>query len=139
MPSVKKLTTLGIWMDSRQAYLIESDGYEYQVEKLVSEVDESHLAGGTRSKTAYGPMDVSAEPQHNRRKQHQIEMYFDVLSKRANPKKLLLIFGPGQTKNAFEKSLNWEHGNQVRTKLMTTDKMTENQMIAFVKENITIN
>lgn len=131
---MQKTTTLGIWLDFRRAWLIESKNDKLEVREVLSLVDETKMDGGHRSKTPYGPMDVSAEPQHDRRKQNQIDKYFNSIIDQSNPEDKLVIFGPGEAKTAFEKVVHKRMPFIVNLSTVPASKMTENQMTAFVKE-----
>ena len=130
--------TYGVWLDNRRAFLIHQEDDALLIQELLSEIDESKLKGGSRSKTAYGPMDVSAEPQHNRRRDLQMNRYMEAIVNHMNLADSVLIFGPGQAKIALEKALGQNSKVDVNILVEPAQRLTENQMKALVREKFNL-
>ena len=126
---------VGLWVDHVKAFIValKSDG-EVVIKTIESDVEPLiKSTGGERSKTPYGKGSVSQEKTQLRR-QHQLKEFYDKIIKQVSKAKKIYLFGPGSAK----KELN--HEMQKVTALApriaavdTSDKMTEPQMIAKVR------
>ncbi len=136
-------TKIGIWMDQSHALLLG-----YQDEKLLLLDDlpspiESHTRtdGEGKDLTRFGaePGDASKNEHKNHNiHQNQIKAYFLLLEKRLHAKEELLLMGPGISKTQFFHYLqaNKQFSN-LKIEVMDSEKMTENQLLALVKEKFT--
>lgn len=126
----------GIWMDYEKAYIaLVSPGGE-EITLLPSGVEgRIRTSGGSRSRTPYGPQDVVSESKVRERRDQQLKKYYqEVLQELANADKIL-IFGPGMAKTEFYKEAR--KSKKLAAKIVgveTTDKMTEKQIVAKVRE-----
>ncbi|NNE27952.1 MAG: hypothetical protein HKN09_13995 [Saprospiraceae bacterium] len=119
---------VGIWMDKREAFLFSFDNSSER-KHIRSSIHEFNPKGGSRSKTAFGPVETVKEKKYLAKvKKQELEYFKDVLDALGNAKSLIVI-GPAQTKNKFAKYLEDENVNQPELlKVETADSMTENQM-----------
>lgn len=120
----------------------------YQDEKLLLLEDlpspiESHTRtdGEGKDLTRFGaePGDASNNEHKNHNiHQNQIKAYFLLLEKRLHAKEELLLMGPGISKTQFFHYLqaNKQFIN-LKIEVMDSEKMTENQLLALVKEKFT--
>lgn len=127
---------VGLWIDHHKAIFVSlADGQE-QLEILESDL-ESHprLAGGSRGKTPYGVQDVASQSKWDQRYQEHLHRYYrDVIDHLRNADRIYLL-GPGAAKNELRKEIekNKELGWRV-VGIDTTDKMTDRQLAARVRE-----
>lgn len=122
---MKKRT--GLWVDHRQAILVHFEGVEESVVRVASYADK-HVrgAGGSRSSTAFGPQDVSADDQRDRHRMSQYNHFYDELIQLLRDSTAFFIFGPGEAKLELQARLK-RHGD-LKSKLTgveTTDNLTE--------------
>ncbi len=71
------------------------------------------------------------------REKHQLRVYFKKLAEIIKDADAISVFGPGEAKDKFRKEMN-ERYPQLAAKIKTVetvDSMTDNQIIALVKEN----
>lgn len=131
--TMKKQT--GIWLDFREANLIELAGGEANVVTIASEIDPSRPKGGSGSRgTPYGPMDKISESKYLERRKHQEQAYYQKLVAALKGADELYIFGPAQAKDGLLKTI--KDTPNFRPHLSgfdTADSMTENQKVAKVK------
>lgn len=124
--------SIGIWMDSDEAVLINAKSGE--LNRILSDVEHFHPSGGHGGSKAYSPQEVASESKLLERKKHQLKNYFDAIIDELKHADAIVVFGPGETKKAFKKEA--EKNSILKNKsilLETTDKMTDNQMIEWVK------
>lgn len=136
IPVMKKQT--GIWLDFKQAFVIElNGGAEPIVHKVLSEVDTSHVKGGSRTGgTPWGPMMNVSESAHLEHRKLQEKQYFEKLIDAVKDTDELIVFGPGEAKEGFLQTIK-EHRRPFRPHLRavkTEGFLTPNQKIAFVRE-----
>ena len=124
---------VGLWIDHRQAFAIWlEDG---RIEVISSDIEPpAHSLGGTQ---LGGKLNQKGdlELHHNDRFKHQINKYYQRVMSALRDAASIFIMGPGTAKTEFEKVLKKNKTMQKRIfKVETADKMTKNQMIAYVRE-----
>ena len=124
---------LGLWIDHKQAYLIWYEGS--RVDIIPSNIEPpAHYSGGTQlggKLTQKG----DTELHHNDRYRVQVNRFYKQVISALQDAASILIMGPGQAKLEFEKMLKKHKALKNRlVKVTTANKMTRNQMIAYVKE-----
>lgn len=125
---------VGIWIDNKQAQIIRFKGLNPVVDEVISEVEDYHPKGGSRSKVAYGPMDKMDEHNYEARKEHQLSAYFNKIIEQIRDASLVYIFGPAQAKLGLEKALGKSSICHARiVGVDPADSMTENQKVAQVR------
>ncbi len=130
---MKKQT--GIWLDFKEAFIIELDKAEAKVNKTLSEIDHFHPKGGARSKTPYGPMDNISERTYLERRKAQDKAYFEKLMDAVQYTDELFIFGPAEAKDGLLKAIKSNPGFKPYLKgIERADSMTENQRVAKVRD-----
>jgi stalled ribosome rescue protein Dom34 len=128
-------TQVGIWIDHRKAvivFLLEKD-----VEiKIIESKLERHVrpSGGWRSKTPYGPQDIMAEDIRDRKYEGHLGKYYDRVLNQIRNADSLLILGPNAAKNELEKHIKNKEPRNHAIHLITTDKMTDRQIVVRVRQ-----
>lgn len=85
-------TCIAIWLDTKQANIFTLDNRTIYVQTIKSEIENFHPAGGSRSKTAWGPMEKMSEKKYLERKKHQIQKYFDAIIAEVKGARQLYLF-----------------------------------------------
>ncbi|MBX2871028.1 MAG: hypothetical protein KTR30_02985 [Saprospiraceae bacterium] len=125
---------IGIWLDYRNAYIIYLQEDKAAVEELISTVEDFHPAGGSTSKTPWGPQDNIKEKKYLERKKQQLQRYFQAIIQKIQTGDQLYIFGPAEAKLGLQKALDSNRNLAVNLHAVeTADQMTLNQKIAQVK------
>jgi len=124
---------VGLWIDHKQAYAIwYSDG---KVEVILSRIEPpAHYSGGTQ---LGGKLNQKGDVElhHNDRFRLQLNKYYREVISVLKDADSILIMGPGQAKIELEKAIRKNKNMQNRVlRVETADKMTKNQMIAYVKK-----
>ncbi len=125
----------GIWLDQKQAFIIQFKNEEAIVKQLDSNIETYHVVGGARSKTPWGPMDVVSEKKSLERHKNQMNRYFKEILKVVKGTEELYLFGPAETKFKFRDAI--QNNNAITCvirKTDTADRMSERQMVAQVRE-----
>ncbi len=123
---------VGLWIDHKQAYAIWYD--DGKVEVIPSQIEPpTHYSGGTR----LGKMTPKADTElrNNDRFRLQLNKYYQQVISALKRADSILIMGPGKAKIELEKAIKRNKELQRRVlKVETADRMTKNQMIAYVKK-----
>ena len=132
---MKKQT--GIWLDSKEANFIELvDGELKQFKTMDADVGTGKVRGGLPNRGRAGGVFVGvSEKTFENRRQNEEKVYYDAIIENIRDTDEVVIFGPGEAKNHLASAIK-EHPSHFNSDLMavlTTDSMTENQKIAYVK------
>jgi hypothetical protein len=124
---------VGLWIDHKQAYLIwNEDG---KVEVIPSRIEPpAHYSGGTQ---LGGKLNQKADIEARRsdRFRVQINKYYRQVITAIKDASSIFVMGPGEAKLEFQKAIKKSKDLHKRLlKVETTDKMTKNQMIAYVRK-----
>ncbi len=119
-----------IWVDHAHAYLVKADVNDVvSVTPIGSDVEPHHHGGINTNEH----VTIANQNKHDERRHNQMHEFCKVLiSHLVNPDEIA-IFGPGTAKNELRNEL--EKVSHLASKLSqfeTTDKMTENQLKAYV-------
>ncbi len=124
---------VGLWIDHKQAYLIwNEDG---KVEVIPSRIEPpAHYSGGTQFGGKFNQK-ADTEARRSGRFRLQINKYYQQVITALKDAKSIFIMGPGEAKVEFQKAIKKSKDLHRRLlKVETTDKMTKNQMIAYVRK-----
>jgi stalled ribosome rescue protein Dom34 len=124
---------VGLWIDHKQAYVISYK--DDKVEIIPSHIEPpAHYSGGTQ---LGGKLNQKADSElgHNDRFRLQLNKYYQQVISALRDANSIFIMGPGEAKIEFEKAIKRYKSMQKRIlKVETADKMTKNQMIAYVRK-----
>lgn len=124
---------LGLWIDHKQAYLIWHD--RRKVEVIPSNLEpRTHFSGGTRIGGRYNQR-VDSELRYNDRYKNQLSKYYQQVISTIQNADSIFIMGPGEAKLELEKAIKrYKDLARKLLKVETADKMTKNQMVAYVRD-----
>ncbi len=122
---------VGIWIDHKRAVIVSASGGGVTTKTLESEV-------GSHPRYS-GQQDGGGEKKYEERHGQHLDQYYDeVISQLTEPDELL-IFGPGEAKLELKQRLSRSKAHSERTvDIETTDKLTDPQIVAKVKEHFGI-
>ena len=118
--------SLGIWMDHSNAHLME-----FTVDPIETKVIESKFTHDSKEES----LSKSENLMHNK-EQHQQSEYYKRLGEVIIKYTDVILFGPTNAKVELFNILKEDHRySKINIDVKQTDKMTENQEHAFVKEH----
>lgn len=83
-----------------------------------------------------GPQDEGGEKRYEERYRHHLDQYYDEVISHLDHPEALLILGPGEAKLQLKERLSHSKAVSNRTvEIETTDKLTDPQIVAMVKEH----
>lgn len=128
---------IGIWIDKEKAHIVTLEGEKEHFKTIASELESFNVRGGSRPKTRWGPQQVVHDSKYLEREKHQMRDYFTNLANAIKSADVISVFGPAEVKEKFAKELSEKHP-EIAAKVKavdTADSMTENQVVAMVKEH----
>ena len=135
---------VGLWLDRKRAVVVTLNrnqepfsGNRDMVEFIESRIERMvRLSGGSRSrKTPYGPQEIAVDGKPEDRRKRQLRKYYGEIKRRLKDADGIFLFGPGEAKLELKKEVEKTKELIGRIKRVeTTDKLTDRQIIARVKE-----
>ena len=128
-------TTAGLWIDHRKAVIaiVTAEGEETLEIRSIVEKQPGRFAG-VRSTTAYESKLVKADDTRERRFTGELNQYYAEVIAAIRDAESILIFGPGEAKGELKKRLEHAKLGEHIVAMETTDKMTDRQVTAKVRE-----
>ena len=118
---------VGIWIDHRKAVIVSASADEVTAKTLESSVEpHPHYAGSQE-----GGGEKKYEERHGR----QLDRYYDAVISQLGQPEAVLIFGPGEAKFQLKERLSRSTLSESVVTVESTDKLTDPQIVAKVKEH----
>ena len=129
------MKNIGVWIDKRKAHIVTLDEQKEQLRTINSGIDDYHPSGGSGTRFKGGPQDVVQDSKYMEREKHQLKDYFKKIALVLEDGDKIVIYGPAETNQKFRKELeeNYSVINQKISEVKKADNMTDNQVIALVK------
>ncbi len=122
---MEKIKNLGIWMDHASAHLME-----FTTGDIKTSVIESKFTSREREHS----LQKGEHLMHNKEQQQQSE-YYKALGDRIKNFEEVLLFGPTDAKVELFNVLREDHHfSKIKIEIKQSDKMTQHQEHAFVRE-----
>jgi hypothetical protein len=118
---------VGLWIDHKKVVIFSMSDEGAEIKRISSEMEKHIRFSG-------GAQEDSEEDNRDKRFTGHLNNYYDKVISYIRGAESILIFGPGEAKSELKKRLENEklHGNIVG--METTDKMTDNQIVAKVRQ-----
>ncbi len=117
---------LGIWMDYSKAHLMQLLPGDIQTQIIESNFTHEEKASS---------IEKSEKHMHNKEEGEHLK-YFKKIQKEIEKYDDVLIFGPTTAKDELKDLLKENHlANHIKITVTTTDKMTDNQLLAYVRNH----
>ena len=122
----------GLWIDHKETVIVfAATGADNAEEtKRMESGMEKHVRYSGRAAS-----EGVAEDQRDRQYATHLDQYYDEVITQLHDAKSILIFGPGEAKGEFKKRLEHKGLGERIVGVETTDKMTDNQIVAMVREH----
>ena len=122
---------VGVWIDHEKAIIVHASD-----DRVATETLESQVGAHPRYS---GRQDGGGEQKYEERHGQHLNRYYDDVIRQLGKPDELFIFGPGEAKLELKGRLSRDKSGSERTvDLETTDKLTEPQIVAKVKEHFGI-
>ena len=130
-------TQIGLWIDHRKAVVVAiADKGEATTLTIMSKVErQPGRSDGEHSTTSHEAQLVSADDSRQRKFTGHLDIYYDAVIACVHHAETILIFGPGEAKGEFRKRIEKAGIRGHIEEVETTDKMTDHQITAKVKQH----
>jgi hypothetical protein len=132
------MNRVGIWIDHGKAVVVSASADGVSVNTLESNVGLHSRYSGRAGATMRegGPQDEGGEKRYEERYRQHLDQYYDEVISHLGQPEALLILGPGEAKLQLKERLNHSKAlSKCIVGIETTDKLTDPQIIAMVKEH----
>lgn len=122
----------GLWIDHKEAVIV------FTATSADSAEETKRMESGIEKHVRYSGRAASegvAEDQRDRKHATELDQYYDDVIAQLKDATSILIFGPGEAKGEFKKRLEHKGADERIVGVETTDKMTDNQIAAKVREH----
>jgi len=126
----------GIWIDTKKAVIVFLDEDSHTVKTVDSLIESrERIRGESKWFTRFGSQFLNFETKKKNRRSNEIREYLKKVANEIKDTDELVLFGPAIMKTELEKIIRNEAKQPLVIKgVETADSMTENQMIAWVKQ-----
>ena len=122
---------VGIWIDHEKAVIVFASADHATAKTVESDV-------GSHPRYS-GPQHQEGEKKYEARNREHLDRYYDDVISRLGQLEALLIFGPGEAKVQLRERLGRSQAlSEGAVEIQTTDKLTDAQIVAKVKEHYAI-
>jgi hypothetical protein len=119
---------VGIWIDHKKAVIVSAAADRVTTTTLESDV-------GSHARYS-GQQDGGGEKRYEERHGQHLDRYYDEVISQLGQPEAILIFGPGEAKLQLKERLSRSKALAERlVGIETTDKLTDPQIVAKVKEH----
>ena len=131
-----KNTKAGIWIDTEKAVIVFLKGKGHIIKTVESLIEgRERVAGETKMFSRIGVQFANFETKKENRKNHEIQNYLKKVVDEIKGADEIVLFGPAEMKTELEKfMLKKSIQSPVIRRVETTDSMTQNQIVAWVKD-----
>ena len=127
---------IGIWIDQREANIIELDKKSVETKTIYSDVETRVRVEGEKKQFGrFGDQYLVDEKGKKSRIEEYMQRYLNRLLSEMKGADEIMLFGPAQAKSKLEKKMMNEPELLGKLKAVNvTENMTMNQKIAYVKD-----
>jgi hypothetical protein len=127
---------IGIWIDTKYAYVIKLSETSHSIKKIESNIEtRERIQGESKKYGRFGGQYLTYEKNRENKRQLETNNFIKNLLKELLNANSIVLFGPANMKKILEKEI--ESNMQIANKLKGTfnsEQLTENQMVAWVKD-----
>ena len=131
---------IGIWIDHKRAVIVSTSADRATTKTVESEVGpHARYSGRAGYPTSDGPQDGRGEKKYEERHDQHLDRYYDEVISQLGQPEAVFIFGPGEAKLQLKERLSRSKAlSEAIVGIETTDKLTDPQIVAKVKEHFGI-
>lgn len=124
---------VGLWIDHRQAVIVTLVDQVEEIKRITSDIEQLVRYSGASHGSRDDTTEIRRDRQDRRFEDHLSRYYGEVITSLRDAYSIL-IFGPGEAKGELQKQLESQALGERIVGVETTDKMTEGQVAAKVRD-----
>jgi hypothetical protein len=125
----------GLWVDHREAVIVLLSKTGEVTKRIQSNVQKQLRRSSEPSTGRFESQEVPADDSRQRAYSGHLAQYYDEIVAYLRDAGAVLIFGPGEAKGELKKRFEMEKIAAHVVTIETTDKMTEPQIVAYVRHH----
>jgi hypothetical protein len=125
----------GLWIDHREAIIVVLSKDGENIKRLESTSEKQLRRSGEPATGRFEYQAVPADDSRQRAYTGQLTRYYDEIVAYLREAGAVLLFGPGEAKGELKKRFEIEKTGAHIVTMETTDKMTESQIVAYVRHH----
>ena len=128
-------TATGIWIDHESAVIVMIADTNQTTRHIASNVEKQQSRiNGSRPGTSFEPQQLAADGARERKYKEHMKRFYDEVIAVVKDSGSVMVMGPGEAKGEFCKRMDHEHRSGKVVAMETVDKMTDNEIVAKVRE-----
>jgi hypothetical protein len=116
--------TVGLWIDHKKAVIVFVAGKDTEIKLISSNIEKHHRQSGVV---------MPADDSRQRELTEHLNSFYDQVVSFIRDSESILILGPGEAKGELRKRLEKVNLRRRIVGIKTSDKMTDNQIVAMVR------
>lgn len=116
--------TVGLWIDHKKAVIVFIAGRNTEIKLVSSKIEKHHRQSGVV---------MPADDVRQRELTGHLNSFYDQVVSFIRDAESILILGPGEAKGELRKRLEKDNLGRRIVGIKTSDKMTDNQIVAMVR------
>jgi stalled ribosome rescue protein Dom34 len=125
----------GVWIDHREAVIVVLLKAGEEIRRVQSTGETQPRRAGDPSTGRFEYQSVPADDSRQREYNGQLARYYDEVVCHLGNAGAVVIFGPGEAKGELKKRFEKDQPGAHAVMVETTDKMTEPQIVAYVRHH----
>lgn len=127
---------VGLWIDHRRAVIVANLDQEEEIKRITSNIEKHvRFSGASNAGDASGSHNDASEDGRDRRFDDQLNAYYDEIITYLRDASSILVMGPGEAKVELQKRFEGHERTGCIVAIKTTDKMTDDQIVAEVHQH----
>jgi hypothetical protein len=128
-------TEASLWIDHREAFIVVLSKTGEETKRIHSGAEAQPRRAGEPSTGRFEYQTVPADDSRQREHTGHLARYYDEIVAHLRHAGEVLIFGPGEAKGELKKRFENDQAGARLVTTETTDKMTEPQIVAYVRHH----
>jgi stalled ribosome rescue protein Dom34 len=125
---------VGLWIDHKQAVIVTLVDQVEETKRIISDI-EKHVRYSGASHGSHDETTEIRRDRQDRRFDDYLSKYYGEVIACLRDADSILIFGPGEAKDELQKHLEGQALSERIVVMETTDRMTEGQIVAKVRQH----
>lgn len=125
-------------MDHREAVIVKLTDKGAETNRISSAAEQQLRRTGEPGNGRFEFQQVPADDSRQREYTGELARYYDAIIEQLRDCTSIFIFGPGETKGELKKRFEKHAGAPHLIVLETTDKMTDPQIVAMVRDHFSV-
>lgn len=129
------LNKVGVWIDRRQAIVVQFSDAGEECIHIQSGVESQERRASDHPEGTFEPLNVPADDTRDRKETAELGKFYDDVISHLRRAHSIFIFGPGEAKKQLKNRIEEIHSVTGKVEVETADSMTDPQVVAKVRRH----